>query len=64
MLEFLGLPWEDACLKFHERGSTVQTFSRLQVREPINIASVGRWKNYEKHLAPIMSVLEKAGVAF
>jgi tetratricopeptide (TPR) repeat protein len=64
MLEFLGLPWEDACLKFHEREATVQTFSRLQVRDPINIASVARWRNYERYLAPIMSVLEKAGVAF
>jgi tetratricopeptide (TPR) repeat protein len=64
MIEFLGLPWEDACLKFNERESTVQTFSRLQVRQPINTASVARWRKYETHLAPIMAVLETAGVKF
>lgn len=64
MLEFLDLPWEDACLKFNERESTVQTFSRLQVRDPINTASVARWRKYEKHLAPILAVLQNAGIQF
>jgi tetratricopeptide (TPR) repeat protein len=62
MLNFLGLPWEDGCLKFNERESTVKTFSRLQVRNPINTGSVARWRNYEKHLSPIIAVLEQAGV--
>ncbi|MDP1703064.1 MAG: sulfotransferase [Aestuariivirga sp.] len=64
ILNFLGLPWEDACLKFNEREVTVKTFSRLQVRNPINTGSVARWRNYEKHLQPIMAVLEQAGVEF
>ena len=64
MLEFLGLPWEDACLKFNERESTVRTFSQLQVRAPINTGSVDRWKRYEKHLGQIMSVLKEAQVEF
>ena len=62
MISFLGLPWEDACLKFNERESTVRTFSRLQVREPINTGSVARWRNYEKHLSPLISFFEKAGI--
>lgn len=62
MLEFLDLPWEVACLNFHERESTVKTFSRQQVRNPINTGSVGRWRNYEKHLGPIMDVLASGGV--
>lgn len=64
MLNFLELPWEDACLKFNERESTVKTLSLFQVREPINTASVARWRKYEKHLGPIREVLQKAGVAF
>jgi hypothetical protein len=63
MLNFLELPWEEACLKFNERESTVKTLSRLQVRNSINTASVARWKNYEKHLGPIIGILEKAGVS-
>lgn len=62
MLEFLDLPWEEACLKFNEAESTVKTFSHLQVRNPINTGSVNRWRNYEKHLSPIITVLEQAGV--
>ena len=57
MLSFLGLPWEEACLKFNERKSTVRTFSRLQVRNPINTGSVARWRNYEKHLGPLIDAL-------
>lgn len=63
MLEFLKLPWEEACLSFNERESTVKTFSRLQVRRPINTGSVSRWRNYEKHLGPIIGILEKAGIS-
>ncbi len=62
MIAFLDLPWEDACLKFNERESTVRTFSRLQVRDPINTGSVARWRNYEKHLSPLISFFEKAGI--
>jgi hypothetical protein len=62
ILNFLGLPWEEACLKFNERGATVRTFSHLQVRNPINTGSVARWRNYEKHLAPLIAVLEQAGI--
>jgi tetratricopeptide (TPR) repeat protein len=62
MLQFLGLPWEEACLSFHDRQSTVKTFSRAQVRNPINTGSVARWRNYEKYLSPIISVFQRAGV--
>ena len=62
MLGFLGLPWEEACLSFHERSGTVKTFSRMQVRNPINTGSIARWRKYEKHLAPLVAVLEQAGI--
>ena len=63
MLNFLGLPWEESCLNFNERESTVRTFSHLQVRNPINARSVARWRNYEKHLGPIIDVFGKAGIS-
>jgi len=62
MLDFLDLPWEEACLSFHDRNSTVKTPSQMQVRSPINTGSVARWHYYEKHLSPIQSVFKKAGV--
>ncbi|NQV21310.1 MAG: sulfotransferase [Rhodospirillales bacterium] len=57
MLEFLDLPWEDACLSFHENDRAVQTASAGQVREPIYKKSVARWKRYEKHLGPLRDAL-------
>lgn len=35
----------------------VQTWSAVQVRQPVYKTSVARWKNYEKHLAPLIDAL-------
>jgi len=64
MLDFLGLDWDPACMKFFERPSMVQTFSRDQVRSAINTKSVARWKNYEKHLGPLFAALEAGGYSY
>ena len=57
LIEFVGLEWSDECLKFHEKSTTVRTFSKYQVRTPINSSSLARWRNYEKHLGPLLEVL-------
>ena len=57
VIEFIGLPWDEACLKFHEAGRTVHTFSKQQVRSPIYKSSIERWRNYEKELQPLLSAL-------
>lgn len=57
VIEFIGLPWDEACLKFHEAGRTVRTFSRQQVRNPIYRSSVERWRHYEKELQPLLTAL-------
>jgi tetratricopeptide (TPR) repeat protein len=62
ILDFLELPWEEACLSFNERQSTVRTFSQIAVRNPINKESIARWRHYDKHLSPIISVFKQAGV--
>ena len=46
LLEFCGLPWEDACLRFYESDRPVRTPSSEQVRQPIYDRSVGHWRNY------------------
>jgi tetratricopeptide (TPR) repeat protein len=53
MLEFIGLPWDPQCLEFHQTRRSVITVSKWQVRQQINSGSVGRWRNYEKYLAPL-----------
>ncbi len=35
----------------------VQTFSAWQVRQPVYTHAVARWKNYEKHLGPLIDAL-------
>lgn len=57
MLDYLGLPWDDACLRFYENQRAVRTASLSQVRKPIYAASVGRWKRFEKHLAPLLEII-------
>ena len=58
LLEFCGLDWDDNCLKFHENKRFVDSSSYDQVRQPMTTRSIDRWRNYEKHLAPLKEVLE------
>ena len=57
LVDFVGLPWDPACLAPHESARPVSTQSRLQVRQPIYRTSVGRWRRYEKHLGPLKAAL-------
>jgi Flp pilus assembly protein TadD len=58
LVEFVGLPWDPACLDFHRSERGVQTPSRWQVKQPIHARSTGRWKNYAQALAPLLQVLD------
>ena len=58
ILNFLGLPFEEACISFHETDRSVRTASSEQVRKPINKEGVDRWKPYAKHLKPLVEVLD------
>lgn len=57
LLTYLGLPFENACLNFHENKRAVRTASSEQVRRPINREGVDQWKSYEAHLAPLKDAL-------
>lgn len=57
LIDYLGLPWDDACLRFFEREGAVTTPSRWQVRQPIYKSSVKRWKNFEGEIAPLIEAL-------
>ncbi len=52
-----GLGWDDACLRFYDTPRSVKTASLAQVRQPVYASSVGRWKHYEKELAPLLAAL-------
>ena len=57
LLDFFGLPWEEACLRFHETERAIRTASSEQVRRPIYTSSVGIWRNYERGLASLIEIL-------
>ncbi|HMB60757.1 MAG TPA: sulfotransferase, partial [Xanthomonadales bacterium] len=57
LLDYLGLPWEDACLRFYETERAVRTASSEQVRQPIYDSSVNHWRNFRHQLAPLIEVL-------
>jgi tetratricopeptide (TPR) repeat protein len=59
MLDYLELPFEEQCIKFHETDRSVRTASSEQVRQPINKKGMDRWKPYAKHLKPLLVHLDK-----
>ena len=58
ILDYCGLPFEEACLNFHQTNRAVKTASSEQVRRPIYSSSVNLWKNYEQDLEELIDVLE------
>ena len=62
LIEYLELPWEDACLAFHKQDAAVTTASAVQVRQPAHTRSIGRWRRYETQLAVLRDSLEKLNV--
>ncbi|MDH3589652.1 MAG: sulfotransferase [Gammaproteobacteria bacterium] len=59
LLEYLDLPWQDACLEFHRQSSAVSTASAVQVRQPVHTRSIGRWRKYAAQLQPMLDTLQE-----
>jgi tetratricopeptide (TPR) repeat protein len=57
LLDHCRLPFESACLKFHETRRSVRTASAEQVRQPMYTSGVGHWRHFEKELEPLRQAL-------
>ncbi|WP_395390709.1 sulfotransferase [Novosphingobium sp. BL-8A] len=61
LFDWLGLPWQgesfDHRTAARSRG-VVRTASYAQVTEPVYTRAAGRWRRYERHLAPIFETLK------
>tara|TARA_R110002072_G_scaffold92350_3_gene205639 strand:+ start:1219 stop:3210 length:1992 start_codon:yes stop_codon:yes gene_type:complete len=57
ILDFCGLPFEQACLDFHHTKRAVRTASSEQVRQPIYKQGVAQWRHFEPWLEPLKSAL-------
>src|SRR5262249_40224541 len=61
LLAYCGLSWDERCLAFHKTSRAVQTASTMQVRKPLSMRSVGRWRHYQRHLRPLLDALHSNG---
>jgi tetratricopeptide (TPR) repeat protein len=57
MLGYLGLPFEQQCVDFHQTRRAVRTASSEQVRQPIYRSGLASWKPFTNHLSPLHTVL-------
>ena len=53
LLDYVGLPFEDSCLRFYENDRVVRTASSEQVRRPIFTEALDHWRHYEQWLDPL-----------
>ena len=60
LLAHCGLPWDERCLNFHATSRPVFTQSQAQVRRPLYASSVGRWRRFERQLAPLAALLQES----
>ena len=64
LLDYLGLPFEEACLQFHQNRRYAPTPSYAQVTEKLNDRSIGRHKHYARQLEPNVARLGKMMAAY
>lgn len=57
LLDHLALPFEPACLNFHQTQRAVRTASSEQVRRPLNRDGIGQWRVFEPWLDPLKAAL-------
>ena len=58
--DFLGLTWQESQAQFHEKNGKNQIYAPTyhDASQPVYARSVSRWKSYERHLAPVLPILE------
>jgi tetratricopeptide (TPR) repeat protein len=57
MLDYCGLPFEQACVDFHKTERSVRTPSSEQVRQPIYSTGLEQWRHFERWLDPLKEAL-------
>lgn len=62
LIDFVGLPWDDRCLRPHEANRPDRTLSVTQVRRPIYTSAKGRAAKYGDQIAPLHAALKAHGL--
>ena len=58
IIQYIDIPWDDACLTFSGNNSRVLTMSAVQVRQGMYTSAVGRWRPFEKYLSPLLEIFD------
>jgi tetratricopeptide (TPR) repeat protein len=58
LLAHCGLEWQEACLAFDAQPGAVTSASAVQARRRLYSTSVGKWRRYERQLAPLTRILD------
>ena len=58
LLDYCGLPFEEACLSFYNTDRAVRTASSEQVRQPIYQSGIEQWTHFEPFLGSLKKVLQ------
>jgi len=59
MIDFVGLDWDDACLRHEENPRIITTASKWQARQPVYDNSLERWHHYTPWIGPFTALLEE-----
>jgi hypothetical protein len=57
MLDFIGEPFDEGCLRFHENRRFARTASYAQVTEKLYARSRFRYRHYLPQLEPVVPIL-------
>ncbi|MHA7898943.1 MAG: tetratricopeptide repeat-containing sulfotransferase family protein [Henriciella sp.] len=63
LLDHVRVPFEPACLDFHQTKRAIRTASSEQVRQPINARGIGAWRHVDPHLQPLKDALGRETLA-
>ena len=58
MIDYIDLPWNEACLEPHKQKRAILTASKTQVVKPVYKTSVRSWERYADQLKPLIERLE------
>lgn len=59
IIDAIGLPWDERCLRFYEEKRVVSTASQDQVRMPIFRTSISKAERYGEHAEPFARALRE-----
>lgn len=61
LAQFARAPWSPDLIQIERNTAPSTTASAVQIRRPIYTNAVGRWRNYARHLGPLVDALRKQG---